>query len=78
MFFCLNFHWQVTIPKFFDIFGLHQLDMNFSMKKGDNWPNLISSKDSIIMNLVKSVSFSESESDKYLFDFLKEATMIGV
>ena len=30
------------------------------------------------MNLVNSVSFSESESDKYLFDFLKEEAIISV
>ena len=30
------------------------------------------------MNLGKSLSFSESESDKYLLDFLKEEAMIGV
>ena len=30
------------------------------------------------MNLGKSLSVSESESDKYLLDFLKEEVMIGV
>ena len=52
--------------------------MIFSIRWGDNWSNFISPKDSIIMNLVNSVSFSESESDKYLFDFLKEEAIIGV
>ena len=31
-----------------------------------------------MMNLGKSPSVSESESDKYLLDFLKEEAMIGV
>ena len=31
-----------------------------------------------MMNLGKSLSVSESESDKYLLDFLKEKAMIGV
>ena len=31
-----------------------------------------------MMNLGKSLSLSESESDKYLLDFLKEEAMIGV
>ena len=31
-----------------------------------------------MMNLRKSLSVSESESDKYLLDFLKEEAMIGV
>ena len=31
-----------------------------------------------MMNLGKSFSVSESESDKYLLDFLKEEAMIGV
>ena len=31
-----------------------------------------------MMNLGKSLSVSESESDKYLLDFLKEEAMIGV
>ena len=30
------------------------------------------------MNLGRSLSVSELESDKYLFDFLKEEAMIGV
>ena len=31
-----------------------------------------------MMNLGKSLSVSESESDKYLLDFLKEKAMIGI
>ena len=31
-----------------------------------------------MINLGKSLFVSESESDKYLLDFLKEETMIGV
>ena len=52
--------------------------MIFSLRKGDDWFNFISSKDSIIMKLANPVSFSESESDKYHFDFLIEEAIIGV
>ena len=57
-------------------FGIGSTGYYFSIKKGDSWSNFVSCDDSIMMNLRKSLSVSESESDKYL-GFLKEA-MIAV
>ena len=54
------------------------LHIIFSIKKGYSRSNFVSCNDSIMINLGKSFSVSESESDKYLLDFLKEEAMIGV
>ena len=48
---------------FFTFFGLDLLDIIFSIRKGDSWSNFISCSDSM-MNLGKSLSVSDSESDK--------------
>ena len=69
---------RFPVRSFCTVFGLDLLDIIFSIKKGDSWSNFVSCNDSIMMNLGKSLSVSDSESDKYLLDFLKEEAMIGV
>ena len=73
IFFGFYFQLQVSSSDFFffTFFGLDLLDIIFSIRKGDNWSNFVSCRDSIIMNLGKSLSVSELKSDKYLFDFLE-------
>ena len=58
---------------FFTLFGLSLVDITFSMRKGENLARQTSSKDSITMNLGKcAASFSESDSERFRFDFLFE------
>ena len=68
---------RFPVRSFFTVLGLDLLDIIFSVEKGDCWSNFVFCNDSIMMNLGKSLYVTESESDKYLLDFLKEA-MIGV
>ena len=67
---------RFPVRNFFIFLGLKLLDIIFSIRKGDIWSNFISCSDSIMMNLGKSLSVSESESVKYLLDFLKEAMIV--
>ena len=65
---------------FFTVFGVTLVEIT-CLKKGDNFPWQTSSKDSITMNLGKSVaSFSESDSDRsHLFFFnLKTPYMLYI
>ena len=58
---------------FLTVFGLAIVEITFSMRKGENLIRQTSSKDSITMNLGKSTaSFSESDSVRFLLDFLFE------
>ena len=54
---------------FFTFFSFDQLDIIFLIRKGDSWSNFIYCSYSIMMNLRKSLSVFESESDKCLLDF---------
>ena len=64
---------------FLTIFGLALVDITFSMRKGENFARHISSKNSITMNLGKSAaSFSESDSERFRFDFLFEDAMYAI
>ena len=57
-------------PFFFTFLAVAWVDNTFSIKKGENLARQISSKDSMAMNLGKSVtSFSESDSDRFRFFF---------
>ena len=77
MFSGFNFHKQVSISEFIYIFQIQSTRYYF-FRKGDSWSNFISCSDSKMINLGKSLSVSESESDRYLLDFLKEEVMICV
>ena len=50
--------------------GVPLVEIRFSMRKGENFPRQISSKDSLTMNLEKfAASFSVFNSDKFIFVF---------
>ena len=77
MFFGFNFHKQVSSLKFLYSFWVGSTGFYFFDQK--RWrTNFISCNDSKMINLGKSLSVSESESDRYLMDFLKEEAMTGV
>ena len=78
MFFTFHFHKQVSWSEFLYSFGIASMVIIFSIRKSDSWSNFVSWNDSIMMNLEKSLSDTESESDKYLLEFLKEKSMTGV
>ena len=64
---------------FLTVFGLALVDITFSLRKGENLTRHTSSKDSITMNLRKSApSFSESDSERFRFDFLFEDAIYAV
>ena len=64
---------RFPVRSFFTVFGLELRDIIFSIKKRDSWSNFTSCNDSIMMNLGKSLSISELESDKYLFRFFERS-----
>ena len=64
---------------FLTVFGQALVEITFSMRKAENLARQTSSKDSITMNLGKSVaSFSESDSDRFRLDFLFEGAIYAV
>ena len=64
---------------FLTVFGVALVEITFSMRKGENLVRPTSSKDSITMNLGKSIaSFSESDSDRFHLVFLFEDTIDAV
>ena len=69
---------KFPIQSFFIFFWFDLVDIIFSIRKGDSLYSFISCNDSIMMNLGKSLSVSDSELDKNLFDFLKKEAMISV
>ena len=61
------------------VFELALVDITFSMWKGENLSKQTSPKDSITMNLGKSVaSFFESDSERFRLDFLFEDAIYTV
>ena len=64
---------------FLTVFGLARVDITFSIRKGENLVRQTSFKDSISMNLGKyAASFSESDSERFRFDFLFEDAIYAV